>query len=248
MRPQITLMVLMLAGSLASAQEVRIGVFGLFHPRQLMVSAAAGTAIIVHAGQQSFAVENSSSANGVNIQSVGNGLVVRCGTHSVESPELTVSSRENGPVDFLLSVPGKITRHYRGHLEIEQASGILIPIVSMDIETAVASVVAAESMPGAPMEALKAQAVAARSCTRAVAAAVPAPQLISDSQLPRILITPLNANTAANIPPVGRVASLSRTQLICAVPMTRRASKRAGAWDGMSSKATTLRCESEASR
>jgi len=163
MRTQITLMVLMLAGSLASAQEVRIGVFGLFHPRQLMVSAPPGPAIIVHAGQQSFAIENSSGANGVSIQSVGNELVVRCGTHSVESPELIVSSRENGPVDFLLSVAGKITRHYRGRLEIEQASGILIPIVSMDIETAVASVVAAESMPGAPMEALKAQAVAARS-------------------------------------------------------------------------------------
>lgn len=163
MRPQLTLFVLMLAGSLASAQEVRIGVFGLFHPRQLMVSAAAGTAIIVHAGQQWFALENNSGANAVSIQSVGNGLVVRCGTHSVEAPELTVSSREKGPVDFLLSVPGKITRHYRGRLEIEQASGTLIPIVSMDIETAVASVVAAESMPGAPMEALKAQAVAARS-------------------------------------------------------------------------------------
>jgi peptidoglycan hydrolase-like amidase len=163
MRPQITLIVLMLAGSLASAQEVRIGVFGLFHPGQLIVSAPTGSVIIVHAGQQSFAVENSSGENTVNIQPVGNGLVGRCGTHSVESPELTVSSRENGPVDFLISVPGKITRHYRGRLEIEQAFGTLIPVVSMDIETAVASVVAAESMPGAPMEALKAQAVAARS-------------------------------------------------------------------------------------
>ncbi len=160
----------------------------------------------------------------------------------MESPELTVSSRENGPVDFLLSVPGKITRHYRGHLEIEQASGILIPIVSMDIETAVASVVAAESMPGAPMEALKAQAVAARSYFAA------GKGRHYDIDFCYTTLTPLNANTAANIPPVGRVASLSRTQLICAVPMTRRASKRAGAWDGMSSKATTLRCESEASR
>ena len=163
MRPHITLIVLLLAGSLASAQEVRLGVLGLFHPRQLIVSAPAGTAIIVHAAQQSFAIENSSGANSANIQSVGNGLVLRCGTHAVESPELTVSSRENGPVDFLLSVPGKITRHYRGRLKIEQALGILIPVVSMDVETAVASVVAAESVPGAPMEALRAQAVAARS-------------------------------------------------------------------------------------
>jgi peptidoglycan hydrolase-like amidase len=163
MRVQITIIVLMLAGPLASAQDVRIGVFGLFHPRQLIVSPPAGAAIIVHTGHQSFAIENGSGANGVSIQSLGNELIVRCGTHSVESPELTVSIRENGPVDFLLSVPGQITRHYRGRLEIKQAFGILIPIVSMDIETAVASVVAAEGMPGAPMEALKAQAVAGRS-------------------------------------------------------------------------------------
>jgi stage II sporulation protein D len=42
-------------------------------------------------------------------------------------------------------------------------SGLLVPIVTMDLETAVASVVAAEGLPGSPIERLKAQAVAARS-------------------------------------------------------------------------------------
>jgi stage II sporulation protein D len=66
-------------------------------------------------------------------------------------------------VDFVLSVPGEITRHYRGRLAISNVSGELIPVVTMDLETAVASVVAAETLPGEPIEALKAQAVAARS-------------------------------------------------------------------------------------
>lgn len=64
---------------------------------------------------------------------------------------------------FSLPFPGKIARHYRGTLELKPGSGALVAVVSLDLETAVASVVAAESLSGAPLEALKAQAVAARS-------------------------------------------------------------------------------------
>lgn len=163
MRSQIALAALLLMGSFACAQEVRIGVLGLFRPHQLIVSAPVGSALVIHAGEQAFTLENSAGFNSLTIQSAGNRLVVRCGTRSVGSPQLTITSRAGGPGGFLLSVPGKITRHYRGRLEIKAVSGILIPIVNMDIETAVASVVAAESLPGAPIEALKAQAVAARS-------------------------------------------------------------------------------------
>jgi peptidoglycan hydrolase-like amidase len=65
--------------------------------------------------------------------------------------------------DFVLSVPGKIERRYRGNLEIHASGAELVATVTMDLETAVASAVAAESPPGASLEALKAQAVAARS-------------------------------------------------------------------------------------
>src|SRR6266700_6391239 len=163
MRAPVGLAALLLTGSFACAQEVRIGVLGLFHPRQLVVSAPVGSALVIHAGQQAFTLENSSSPNSAKVQSAGSGMLLSYGTLSVESSVLAITNRENGPVDFLLSVPGKITRHYRGRLEIKAVSGILFSIVSMDIEAAVASVVAAESLPGAPIEALKAQAVAARS-------------------------------------------------------------------------------------
>ncbi|MGH9557334.1 MAG: SpoIID/LytB domain-containing protein, partial [Terriglobales bacterium] len=69
---------------------------------------------------------------------------------------------------FELAVRGKLERRFLGALEVTVASQALQPVVIMDLETAVASVVAAESPPGAPFESLKAQAVTARSYFLAV--------------------------------------------------------------------------------
>jgi stage II sporulation protein D len=159
----ITFGALILASSLALAQDVHIGVLGLFHPRQFTVSAADGNAIVVHAGQESFVLEKSSGVNAAQIRALGSMMVVRVGSHVVHTSDLTVGGRASGPADFLLAVPGKITRHYRGTLKLKPGSGALVAVVSMDLETAVASVVAAESLSGVPLEALKAQAIAARS-------------------------------------------------------------------------------------
>ncbi len=156
------LVLMMLAGSLALAQDVRIGVLGLFHPRQLTLSALPSSALVVHAAQE-FVVEKSSGIGVVDIQLSGGSLVLRVGTRVVHASEITVTGRENQPVDFELAVPGKLNRHYRGVLEIKPTPGFLVAVVRMDVETAVASVVAAESVPGTPLEALKAQAVATRS-------------------------------------------------------------------------------------
>ncbi len=72
-------------------------------------------------------------------------------------------SRDGGPAEFVLSVPGKISRLYRGTLEVTVHDGELVPVVTMDLEEAVASAVAAESPPGAALAALEAQAVVTRS-------------------------------------------------------------------------------------
>jgi peptidoglycan hydrolase-like amidase len=153
----------MLACSLVFAQDLRIGVLGLFHPRQFTLSAAADSALVVQADQESLILEKSSGVDIVDVREFGNSVFLRSGTHVIKCSKLTAASRGNDPVDFILAVPGKITRHYRGTLEIKSVSGVLTAVVNMDLETAVASVVAAESMPGAPLEALKAQAVATRS-------------------------------------------------------------------------------------
>jgi len=156
---------LILTSSLVFAQneDVRIGVLGLFHPRQFTLSAGAGSALVVQTDHESVVLEKSSSVDIVHIQALGSSVLLRSGTRVIKSSKLTAIGRANGPVDFILAVPGHITRHYRGTLEIKSVSGALSAVVSMDLETAVASVVAAESTSGTPLEALKAQAVAARS-------------------------------------------------------------------------------------
>jgi stage II sporulation protein D len=143
--------------------EVHIGVLGLFHPQQLTVSAASGSALVLYAGDESVTLEKSSGIDSATVRISGNHVEVSAGERAMTASSITVASRKNEPVDFILAVPGKITRHYRGTLQIEPSSGVLLAVVTMDIETAVASVVAAESAPETPPEALKAQAVAARS-------------------------------------------------------------------------------------
>jgi stage II sporulation protein D len=147
----------------SAAANVRIGVLGLFHPRQLTVSALQGHALVVRAGGESIVLEHSSGVNSVRVGLSGNEIILQSGTRIVRASALTVGERTNESEDFVLAVPGKIARHYRGTLEIRQSAGHLLATVTMDREAAVASIVAAESTSDTPFEALKAQAVATRS-------------------------------------------------------------------------------------
>jgi len=147
----------------ATRAEVRVGVLGLFHAREFRVRAMDGHAIVLHAGDQIAALETSSGMNVAKVTLAGSRISLTAGTRTILDSAVTVSGRSGEPVDFILSVPGKISRHYRGTLEIKPSGRQLIAIVTMDRETAVASIVAAESAPDAPLEALKAQAVAVRS-------------------------------------------------------------------------------------
>jgi peptidoglycan hydrolase-like amidase len=118
---------------------VAICVFSLFHPTEFELQPAAGSVVII--GRQTLEGAAKLTLHG----------------------PATASGRDGSDASFLLSIPGKIRREFHGRLEIRQANGHLEAIVSMERETAVASIVAAESPPGAPLEALKAQAVVARS-------------------------------------------------------------------------------------
>jgi len=75
----------------------------------------------------------------------------------------TAAARDGEAVAFRLAVPGRFHRVYRGRLTIKARNGELVAVVGMDRERAVASIVAAEMNESAPIEALKAQAVASRS-------------------------------------------------------------------------------------
>ncbi len=121
---------------------VAICVFSLFHPVEFEVR-PVHTILVVTQGGNSRELEGSS--------------VVK-----LHGPA-TVTGRDGAEAAFILSIPGKIRREFHGRLEVRNENGHLAAIVTMDRETAVASIVAAESPPAAPLEARKAQAVVARS-------------------------------------------------------------------------------------
>jgi len=146
----------------ARAHDVRIGVLGLFHPRQLALRASRNEAVIIQASGQTFVLEPGSPIT-ASFHISNDAMLLDIEGRALRTTEIHASSRDNGAVSFLLTVPGKITRAYRGTLVVKAARGEVVPTVTMDLETAVASAVAAESGPDTPAEALKAQAVIARS-------------------------------------------------------------------------------------
>ncbi len=149
-----------MAPCLCAARELRIGVFGLFHPERLVIISLPAQTVIVTAGTQEIVV---SDGGAVFLCLEGKQVRVRFNDESLASSQVRAADRSGEAADFLLSVPGKITRRFRGKLEVKCQIDELEAVVEMDLETAVASAVAAESVPGAPLEALKAQAVATRS-------------------------------------------------------------------------------------
>lgn len=142
---------------------VRVGVLGLFRATQLRVSALQGSALVLSAGEQRIVLETSSGVDAATARLAGDEIVVSAGNSLFRASKLIVMGRNNEAVDLILAVPGKIARRYHGTLEITPSLGTLDAIITMDRELAVASVVAAENTSDTPKEALKAQAVAARS-------------------------------------------------------------------------------------
>jgi stage II sporulation protein D len=65
--------------------------------------------------------------------------------------------------EFTVEIPGRMSRRFRGALSTVRDGGAVIPVIRLDVETAVAATVAAEMPPGTPREALKALSVVVRS-------------------------------------------------------------------------------------
>ena len=141
----------------AQEKEVRIGVLGLFHTTKIVVSPVLGEPLQCNAGAEPWLVREP-----LLLALQGPKLRIDGADNALDGP-IACDNGAGGATEFVASVPGKISRRYRGRLEIRPESHELRVVVIMAIETAVASIVAAESPPHAPLEALKAQAVATRS-------------------------------------------------------------------------------------
>lgn len=149
------------AQSPANPQRVSVHVLGLFHPNELIVSAEANHPLTALAGEREIKIGNSLCER-ATISRRGSQVVLRCGESRLAATRLRFSAN-GSDAPFVISVPGKLRRGYRGRLEITANKSELIAVVEMDLETAVASIVGAELPQSTPIEALKAQAVVTRS-------------------------------------------------------------------------------------
>ena len=143
----------------ANAKDLRIGVFGLFHPSELTLRAAPGGALRIDVSGAVWNLEGSQTAH-LRVDRAG--VLCTAGRRAAGAAVVRASGAR-GKTEFFLGVPGKLERRFAGSLEVRVRTGVLVPVVTTDLETAVASAVAAESLPGAPAEALRAQAIATRS-------------------------------------------------------------------------------------
>jgi stage II sporulation protein D len=148
---------LLLLPCAGQASDVSIGVLGLFHAKEIVITAFAGKPMECASGRFHWSLD---SPLRIALQQAGV-MHISQFTQPLTEPVRCALPGNHG--EFTVAIPGKIARRYLGNLEIVPLPSELQIIVSMELEAAVASVVAAESPPGAPLEALKAQAVAARS-------------------------------------------------------------------------------------
>ena len=169
----VAVSVWLLSAAMVGAERVSVSVLGLFHPSVLTVEAERP--LVIRADGRELALGTGQRAR---VSLSGKKIVVEAAESRLVSEQVEFSAKDGEEVEFALAVPGRIHRSYRGRLEVrladrhEQGSTNrgyrssqteLVPVVSMELEVAVASVNAAEAAPGTPMEALKAQAVAIRS-------------------------------------------------------------------------------------
>lgn len=144
-RAAALLSLLLAISPLAQARDVRIGVLEIFHPREMTLNAAPGEVLIVRAGSETFTLEPTSGTPGARFHTSANGIVVEIDGRTLETSDVRAASRMGGPVSFVLAIPGKISRTYRGTLLVKGVDSLLVPVVEMELETAVATAIQAES-------------------------------------------------------------------------------------------------------
>jgi stage II sporulation protein D len=154
------LLFLFLTACPAYAVTVRVGVLGLFRPSEVSVIPASLDRLRVEGDSRQLILEGSRNAR---LRVAGRLVEVTSEGDTLAASTIRVTNWQGNPTEFVLSLPGKISRLYHGTLEVSASDDKLILAVAMDLELAVASAVAAESPPGAPLEALKVQAIVARS-------------------------------------------------------------------------------------
>lgn len=159
MKLRLMAIILLLVTAAHAQKTIRFGVLGLFHPRVLQVAWTGPEALVVSAAGK-IIVLNGETGHRKLIVHAKAGQVWIAGQ---QIRKLSGSARDGGDAAFELTVPGRFHRVYKGRLEIIARGSELAPVVLMEREAAVATIVASEMPGNSPTEALKAQAVVTRS-------------------------------------------------------------------------------------
>jgi stage II sporulation protein D len=152
------LAVLLLLALPLVAAELRVGVLSLFRPERITVRSSEP--LWVQAGSRTFFLSPGQVAG---LRAVGSEIDLFAQQQASTSPRVIVSGRGGAPIAFRLGIENKIDRTFTGRLEVVAVGSRLEPVVLVDLEVAVAAVVAAEVPQDTPLEAMKAMAVLARS-------------------------------------------------------------------------------------
>jgi peptidoglycan hydrolase-like amidase len=141
------------AFALPRARHYSFHILGLLHPCRLLIWPQPSGDLLIRTARGSQSLEGSQS----------------CSITAADTP-VAVTGRDGGAANVVLEIPGGLRRRYSGALRILRQGDELIPLLTMDTETAVSSITGAE-MPvsGTRRDALMAQAVAARSFLLAAA-------------------------------------------------------------------------------
>lgn len=150
---------LLVLSPLCAQNIVSVHVLGLFHPRVLELRRAGEETLAVGDGRPRFLL-NGEPAHQVLELRAAEGRVQAAG---FLFDSLRVTARDGSVAELEIAVPARMRRAYRGTLSITARGNELFAVVALEREDAVAAIVAAEMPADAPTEALKAQAVAARS-------------------------------------------------------------------------------------
>src|SRR5258708_21882334 len=130
----------LLVSHVAAQSTVRFGVLGLFHPGELELSPVGTVALRVEGLPWPLVLNGETRKRRLILRASGDRILVS----DAPAVQVRITGRDGSPVRFKLIVPGKLRRIYVGNLMVTASRGELIAVVSMDIETAVATVVASE--------------------------------------------------------------------------------------------------------
>ena len=139
--------------------EITVAVLTLFRPGYIVVAPADQTVVTIKAGSKRIEVMPGRKAG---LRMEGREVDVFANREMTSARAVEIGGR-TGEGEFTLSIPGKITRRFRGTLRVTADGSMLLPVLTVPMERAVWRAVSAELPGDAPDEAKKAMAVVARS-------------------------------------------------------------------------------------